>query len=85
MVEKGGVDGETGYLFIIIVICLFGAAPVAYGRSQARGRIRAAAADLRHSSQQHQIFNPLSEGRDPSAILMDTSWICFHHATMGTP
>ena len=60
MVEKGGVDGETGYLFIIIVICLFGAAPVAYGRSQARGRIRAAAADLRHSSQQCQILHPLS-------------------------
>ena len=31
--------------------------------------------DLHHSSQQCQILNPLSEARDCTCILMDTSWI----------
>ena len=30
--------------------------------------------DLHHSSQQHQILNPLSKGRDGTNILMDTGW-----------
>ena len=58
---------------------LFRAAPVAYGGSQARGQIRAAAAGLHHSHSnmgseprlqptaqpgQHGILNPLSRARD---------------------
>ena len=31
--------------------------------------------DLYHSSQQGQILNPLSEDRDWTRILMDTSWV----------
>ena len=31
--------------------------------------------DLHHSSQQHQILNPLSEARDGTLILMDTSQV----------
>ena len=73
------------YLFIYLVS--FRAAPEAYGGSQARGPIGAAAeayttatatwgpshiCDLCPSSQQHQIFNPLSEVRDRTQILMDT-------------
>ena len=62
-----------------------------YGSSQARDRIRAAAAGLCHShwgntgSELHlqttrslwqcQIFNPLSEARDQTHILMDTSQV----------
>ena len=62
-------------------------APAAYGRSQARGRIRAAVAyttaattldpshicNLCHSLQQHWILNPLSEAWDQICILMKTS------------
>ena len=49
---------------IIIIICLCRAAPAAYRGSQARGRIGATAAGLRHSSGQRRILNPLSEARD---------------------
>ena len=31
--------------------------------------------DLRHSSRQHRILNPLSEARDGTCFLMDTSWV----------
>ena len=41
--------------------------------------------DLCHSSQQLWIPDPLSEARDWTHILMDTSWICFCCTTMGTP
>ena len=41
--------------------------------------------NLYHGSQQHRILNPLSEARDPTCILMDTSRICFHCDTTGTP
>ena len=41
--------------------------------------------NLHHSSQQHQILNPLSEARDQTCILMDANQIRFHWATTGTP
>ena len=41
--------------------------------------------DLHHNSCQNQIPNPLSEARDRTCILMDTSRICFHCITTGTP
>ena len=34
--------------------------------------------NLHHSSWQHWILNPLSEARDQTCVLMDTSQICFH-------
>ena len=40
---------------------------------------------LHHSSWQRWVFNPLNEARDQTSILMDTSWICFHCTTTGTP
>ena len=40
--------------------------------------------NLQHSSQQHQIPNPLIEARDWTWILMDTIRIHFHWATTGT-
>ena len=39
------------------------------------GQIRAIVAGLHHSSQQHGIFNPLSEARDRTHILMDTGQV----------
>ena len=65
---------------------------MAYGGSQARGRIRAAAASLHHShkhgelsrvcdlqynSQQCRVLNPRSEARDQTFILMDISQVSF--------
>ena len=41
--------------------------------------------EVHYSSRQHQIPNPLSEARDRSHVLMDTSWICFCCPTMGLP
>ena len=41
--------------------------------------------DLYHSLWQCQILNPLSEARNQTCILLDTSQICFHWAMMGTP
>ena len=41
--------------------------------------------DLRHSLRQCQILNPMSEARDRTRILKDTSRIHFHCTTMETP
>ena len=41
--------------------------------------------DLYHSSQQHQKADLMIEAWDRTYILMDTSQICFHWTTMGTP
>ena len=39
---------------------------------------------LPHSSWQHEILNPLSESRNQTSILMDTSLVYYHWAIMGT-
>ena len=85
------------FLFICLFDFLFMTAPVAYGNSQARSRIRAAACataiampdpshmcDLHHSSRQCGILSPLSEARDGGHVLMDISWVHYHWATTGT-
>ena len=73
---------------------------MAYVSSQARGLIRATADGLYHSHSNAgsepplrpipQLTatldpNPLSEARDQTCVLMDTSWIRFLYATTGTP
>ena len=84
------------FLFFFFILVVFWAASVVYGISQARVWIRASAAGLFHRntrselhpwpthSQQCQILNSLSEARDQTCILMDTSWVCYHWAMMGT-
>ena len=82
--------------FFLFFFLLFRAAPAAYGSSQAgveselqrpatavRGLSHVC--DLYHSSWQCQIPGPLSEARDQTRTLMDTSQICFHCTTTGTP
>ena len=41
--------------------------------------------NLRHSSQKHWILDPLTEARDQTCILMDTSRVRFYRATGETP
>ena len=95
-----GFIGGFFCLFSFVSFLGLHPSPLAYGISWARGQIRTAAAslyhttwtrdpshicNLYHSSEQHQILNPLSRARDWTSILMDTSWVRYHWATMGTP
>ena len=41
--------------------------------------------NLHHSSQQCRILNPLSRARDQTHVLINTSQVCYHWATMETP
>ena len=85
--------------FFCLFFGLFRAALVAYGSSQARGPIGAAAASLCHSHShsnagselclqpipQGWILNPLSEVRNRTHILMDTSRVHYCWATTRPP
>ena len=62
------------YIYVLLSF-IFGTTPAAYGSSQARSRIRAAAAVLHHSSQQPWILNPLREARGRILTVMDASWV----------
>ena len=83
---KHKVLGQISFFFFFF-FCLFRAASVAYGGSQAIGPIRSVAVglptataildpshvfDLHHSSWQHRILNPLSKARDQTCVLMDS-------------
>ena len=101
LVPPPPIPHPIAVLWVLFFFLLFRATLVAYENSQARDRIRAAAAaasrrhsysnlgsELRlqyHSSWQCQIPNPMSEARGQSRILMDTSQIRFCFATIGTP
>ena len=76
------------------------ATSTAYGSSKARDWIGAIATslhhshtmpdlshigDLHHSSRQCQIVNLLNKARDWTHVLMDTSWVNYYWAIMGTP
>ena len=85
------IQGCCEVLFCFVFpFCLFRAILKAYESSQARGRIRAVTTttatttatpdpshifDLYHSSWQCWILNPLSEARDWTYVLMDTSLV----------
>ena len=69
-------------MLVFCFVLLFRAAPGAYCSSQARSHIGTTAASLRHSNTGS--LNPLSEARDHTHILIDTSQICFCCATTGT-
>ena len=61
--------------FLFFFFLLFRATPAAYGCSQARGLIRAAAAGLHHSHSNVGSFYPLSEARDRTPILMEIRFV----------
>ena len=87
-------------LYFILIFWLFRAAPEAYGSSQGgveselqllayttatATRDPSQICHLHHSSWQCQMADPLSEARDRTQSLMDTSRIRFHCAVTGTP
>ena len=82
------------------LFCHSKATPIAYAISQATGQIGALTTglhhghsnmgskpclQLHHSSQQHWIPNPLNKARDWAHILMDTIWVHYCWAMIGTP
>ena len=78
------------------LLFFFRTSHTAYGGSQARGpsslcsslsntRSEPHLQPILHSSQQLWILNPPSEVGNRTCILMDTSQICFHWTTRGTP
>ena len=99
-VSSKSMNRSIEWMFVLLFVCLFWlfrAALVAYGGSQARGRIRAVASSLHHSntdlshvcnlyhsSWQQRTLNPLNKARDQIHILMDTSLVHYCWATMGT-
>ena len=85
-------------VFFFFFFLLFKVTPTAHGSSQARGQIRATAAGHSHSNTGSEPClqpitqfmatpdpQPLSETRDQTHILMDTSRIPFCCTTTGTP
>ena len=73
------------FTVVFIYLFIFRAAPMACGGSQARSWIGAVATNLRHSSWQCRILNPLRGPKDWTCVLMDASQIHFHLAMTGTP
>ena len=81
--------------FLSFFFFFLGPCPMAYGSSQVRGHIGAAAASLHHShsnarsepslQQHHQILTPLSGARDWTCILIDTSWVLYQWTVTGAP
>ena len=63
----------------------FRATPVGYGSSQDKGLIGAVTTSLCRSHRNARFFNPPREARDWTRVLLDTSRVCHHWATMGTP
>ena len=82
------------YYYYYYYYCLLRTTPMVYEGTQARAWIGAVAAtaapdpshicDLHHNSWQCWILNTMSEARDWTCILMDTSQIRFHWTIMGT-
>ena len=81
--QNGQVAFGLSELYFFFFFLSFRATPATYGSSQDRGRIRAVTetgdlscvCDLHHSSGQCCTLNPLSEARDGTHVLMETSWV----------
>ena len=70
--DEGGEDAwmlvRINCFFVFLFFFLFRATPAAYGSSQARGRIGAAAAGLRHSCSNARSELPLSPTLQLTAV-----------------
>ena len=71
--EGQGCEQVAGFLFVclffVFFVCVCGAAPAAYGSSQARGQIGAAAAGLHHShsnAREKLCLQPVAHGNTRS-------------------
>ena len=88
------------FFFFFLFFCLFRAVSRAYGSSrlEVESELQLLAyatatatqdlscnCNLHHSSQQRWILNPMSEARDQTSVLIDTSRVCYHWAMTGTP
>ena len=73
------------FFFPFFFFGLFRGTHEAYGSSQARGQIGGGVAGLFYSSQQVRILNPLSEARDGTLVLINTTQVSYCWATTGTP
>ena len=71
--------------FVLLLFLPFRATPAAYGGSQARGPVGAAAAGLHHGHSHTRFLTHWTEARDRIRSLMVVSWIPFCRATVGTP
>lgn len=74
--ETGSLSPPTavyGHKFPHFPSIFYRAAPSAYGKFPSQGSKGATATGLHHSSGQSWILKPLSEARDQSCVLMDTS------------
>ena len=87
-----GISWSCDYIqrvLFFFFFLLFRAALTRCGSSQARGPIRATAANLPHTScicaWQHGLLSPLSEARAWTLVLMDPHLVHFLWATPGTP
>ena len=100
LVSRGQVHPHHLIHIFLFFSFFLGPAPVAFGSSQARGQIGVQlpvyttatamqdpshVCDLYHILRQYWILNPLNDARDGTHILVDTSWVCYHWATMGIP
>lgn len=88
---------QSAMKLLFYFVCFFRATPVSFGNSQARGQTGAAAEayitatakpDLSCICHPQQFMAtldpyPLSEARNQTPILMDTSWVSYHWATTG--
>ena len=69
------LEHQRKFSFFFFFFCLFRAAPVTYGASQARGRIRPVAASLHHSYAGSALhLQPI-----PQLMLHHSSWHCRTH------
>ena len=83
LVNTSLITGDL-YLFLFLLFC-FPKLQLPACTTATATRDLSSVCNLYQSSQQHRIPNPLSEARDQTRVLLDTSQVHFCYAAMGTP